>query len=234
MTKASEAVAERLDGFHAPQQDRSRRTLDRIARATEALLLEQGPAGVTVQEVVAAADTSVGAFYTRFESRDAAVAFVRERSWEEARERWREFLAPDAWKGIGTEAVVAEVIRSFCRALLATDRPTRSFYLDLLRRGEENDLERIRRLDREIAELVGRLLGPRLEGSGAVEPSRAAAKGFLRLISGLRDQLLFDPEGDERELILILTQMYSGLLGLEPPSSYRELLATCVTARRPA
>lgn len=232
MTAETEALTKRIPGYRPPRQDRSRRTLDRLTRATETLLVERGPGGVTVQEVAARADSSVGAFYTRFDSRDDAVAFVRERAWDEARDGWRKFLAPRAWKGVEVETLVAEVIRRFCRVLLARDRPTRAFYLDLLRRAEEDDLERVRRLDREIAKSVGRLLGPRIGKLDAGEPSRAAARGFLHVISGIRDHLLFDPVGDERELILELTRMYSSLLGLEPPASYDGLLARCAAGRR--
>lgn len=226
------SLTDRLEGFRPPRQERSRRTLDRIARATETLLSERGAGGVTVQDVVARAGTSVGAFYTRFESRDAAVAFVRERSWEEARERWAAFLAPGAWSDVPAGAVIAEVIRRFCRILVAENQPSRAFYLDLLQRGEDADLERVRRLDREIATLMGGLLRERTSELDVADPGTIAADGFLRVISAVRDHLLFDPEGEERALILSLTRMYSGLLGLEPPGSYGELLARCATARR--
>lgn len=221
-----------MEGFRAPRQERSRRTLARIARATEALLSERGPGAVTVQEVVARADTSVGAFYTRFGSKGDAVAYVRERSWEAARDRWNDFLAPGGWPGVSTGALVAEVIRRFCRVLLADDGPSRAFYLDLLGRGDEAGLERVRRLDREIAALMGRLVEERGTARATGTPDGTAAAGFLRVISGVRDHLLFDPDGDERELILTLTRMYAAALGAEPPASYRQLLAMCAAARR--
>lgn len=222
----------RPEGFRAPRQERSRRTLERIARATEALLSERGPGGVTVEEVVARANTSVGAFYTRFESKDDAVTYVRERSWADARERWRDFLAPDDWSHVPPGALAAEVIRRFCRILLAEDRPSRAFYLDLLTRGDEDGLGRIRGLDREIAALVGRLVEERATGSEAAVRDGSAEDGFLLVISGVRDHLLFAPGGGEPALILRLTRMYAASLGLEPPTGYGHLLAMCATARR--
>lgn len=223
----------RLEGFREPRQGRSRRTLDRIAGATEALLSERRAGEVTVKDVVARADTSVGAFYTRFDSKRVAVAFVRQRSWDEAWRMWRAFLAPEAWKGVPTRAVVSEVVRRFARVLLAGDRPTRALYLDLLRREDEEGLERVRQLDREIARLVGRLLAARAGTRCGATEGKTAREGFLRVISGLRDHLLFGRRGDERSLILRLTQMYAGLLGLEPPGSYGELLTLCAAARDP-
>lgn len=226
------AVGERLDGFRPPKQERSRQTLERIARATEALLSERGHQGVTIQDVVARADASVGAFYTRFESRDDAVAYVRERSWEEARRAWRHFLAPDDWTGVPLEAFAAEVIRRFCRIMLAAERPSRAFYLDLLEKGDPDDLERVRRLDREIAGLVGRVVEERAEREVKGIGEQRAEEGFLQVISAVRDQLFFDPGGDERSLILRSTRMYTATLGLEPPESYRELLTMCAVAGR--
>lgn len=233
MTTTDAALAgARLEGFRKPQQERSRRTLDRIAGATEALLSERGSGDLTIQDVVARADTSVGAFYARFDSKQVAVAFVRKRSWDEARRLWRGFLAPEAWEKVPTPALIAEVIRRFGRILLAGDRPGRALYLDLLRRSDEEGLECVRELDRDIADLVGRLLEARTSGSGGAESERVAREGFRRVISGVRDHLLFNPRGDARSLILRLTQMYAGLLDLEGPASYEQLLAMCADARR--
>lgn len=245
-------------GFRPPKQERSRRTLDRIAGATRTLLTERGPAQITVQDVVARARTSVGAFYTRFDSKDDAVAFVRERFWRDLREHWREFLAPEAWSGVRAEAVIAEVIRRFCRMMLADDRPLRAFYLELLQRTDTKAVSRLHWLDGEIAALVGGLLAPRLpeagaRGGGPAAPTEvgvgkpsgeacqreAAAEGFRRVISAVRDHLLFGTAGGRqdgpaasRALILSLTRMYSAYLGREPPASYAALLALSVEARR--
>lgn len=219
-----------LEGFRRPRQERSRRTLERIAGATEALLSERGSGGLTVQDVVARADTSVGAFYQRFDGKAVVVAFVRQRSWEEARRLWRALLTPEAWEDVPTPALVAEVIRRFARVLLAGSRPTRALYLDLLRREDEEGLERVRELDREIALLMGRLLERRATGSGGAIEAEAARQGFLQVIAGLRDHLLFGCRGDERSLILRLTRMYAGLLDLEGPATYGELLSLCKDA----
>lgn len=219
-----------LEGFRKPRQERSRRTLERIAGATEALLSERGSGDLTVQDVVARADTSVGAFYQRFDGKEVAVAFVRQRSWNEARRLWRDFLAPDAWEGVPAPAVVAEVIRRFARILFAAGRPTRALYLDLLRREDEEGLGRALELDRDVADMVDRLLEARAGGPGAEIDAVAAREGFLRVISALRDHLLFGRRGDEPAVILRLTQMYLGLLGLERPGSYAELLSLCKDA----
>ena len=178
--------------------------------------------------------TSVGAFYSRFDSKEDAVSYVRERAWEESRRLWGEFLAPGAWEDVPTPALIAEVVRRFCRVLLAGKRPTRAFYLDLLRKEDEEGLARVRSLDRDVAALMARLVEERgvpARGPGSAK-GRVAEEGFLRVISGLRDHLLLGPRGHERALILSLARMYATLLQVEPPTSYRELLAMCADARR--
>lgn len=232
MTMGTTIPAEQVEGFQPPQQKRSRMTLRRIANATETLMAERGASGVTVQEVVARADTSVGSFYARFASRGAAVAFVRERSWARARELWREFLTPDDWKGVPIGAVVAEVIRRFCRILLAEGRPTRAFYLDLLQRTDEEAMQRLRQLDREVASLMSHVAEDLAEAPDRSRIREDAERGFRTVMSAARDHLLFGSDRNARELILGLGQMYAALLGAERPESYSHLLAMCATARR--
>lgn len=62
-----------------PMQERSERTFFRILDVTEALLAERAWEDVTVQGIVLAADTSVGAFYNRFEDKEAVLHCLEER-----------------------------------------------------------------------------------------------------------------------------------------------------------
>lgn len=234
------AVAVRVAGFQAPQQQRSRRTLGRIVEATETLLLERGPEGLTVADVVARADTSVGAFYARFESKDDAVAYAHARFWDELRDRWSAFLAPERWAGVPAESIVAEVIRRFCRLFLSSDGRARGLLRELLARRDEAQLERIHELDAEIAGMMARLLASRRDELGHPRPGEAAEEGFRRVISAVRDHVLFGTAGSpakssaERSLVLSLVQMYGSLLRTDsPPEDYGALLARCSAAHHP-
>ncbi len=53
----------------APRQARSLRTRDSLLRAAEALFIERGYAGVTADEIAAAAGVSVGAFYNYYRNK---------------------------------------------------------------------------------------------------------------------------------------------------------------------
>ncbi len=76
-----------------PIQARSRRTLNRIVEASRALIAERGRDGLTVQDVVVRARTSVGSFYARFSGREALLGYLDQEMTASALERWDLALA---------------------------------------------------------------------------------------------------------------------------------------------
>ena len=71
-----------------PQQERSRRTLQRILDAGLHLLEHEGPDSLTVTGITKRARTSVGSFYARFQGKDDLLRYLGERSLNEALEVW--------------------------------------------------------------------------------------------------------------------------------------------------
>lgn len=65
--------------LNPPKQRRSQQTLDRILQATERLLRERGFDRISVQEIVRAAETSVGSFYNRFGDKRSLLAGLYDR-----------------------------------------------------------------------------------------------------------------------------------------------------------
>lgn len=59
------------DPIRKPLQARSRETLHRIFKAAERLMAERPFEKITIQQIVAAAGTTTGAFYTRFKDKDS-------------------------------------------------------------------------------------------------------------------------------------------------------------------
>jgi AcrR family transcriptional regulator len=116
-------------GTVAPKQARSRRTLDRLLDATEAVLADAGLDGATVPSIAARAGLSVGVVYRRFRDKDALLRATYERFFARALEGNRAALAAERWEGVGAGAVVAAVVagvvrghvqhRALLRALLA-------------------------------------------------------------------------------------------------------------------
>ncbi len=78
-----------------PTQARSRRTLERMVEAARTLLRESGPDAVTVQEVAERAGVSIGAFYARFEGKEALIRYLGESDLEALLANWEEARPPN-------------------------------------------------------------------------------------------------------------------------------------------
>lgn len=219
----------REPGFRPPQQERSHATVERIVTATTELLVEKGPEGVTVQEIVDRADSSVGSFYARFDDRDSAVRYVQDRFWQEAETRWMHYL--DAVRGGGHSAleVIVRVIRQFVRAMMTDQAKCRPFLLQALNDPQKTLLRRTTALDYQIADMISELL----EDSGSLSedlPGWIPREGFVRVLGTIRDAVVFG-DGSElasQRLALTTVRMYASSLGIQgAPETWPELLALC-------
>lgn len=115
--------------LNPPKQSRSRRTLERIVRASLEILEQEGPDGLTVQAIVERAGSSVGSFYARFAGKDELLDFLGERVWREAATRWDEALASSDWSGLGLGEMIDGAVR-----LLGEAGRSRASYLKALER----------------------------------------------------------------------------------------------------
>jgi AcrR family transcriptional regulator len=114
-----------------PKQSRSRRTLERIVRASLEILGEEGADALTVQAIVKRAGSSVGSFYARFDGKEDLLDYLGERMWKEAAERWDQSLAEKNWQEVelrqlveGSVRLLAETARSRLSHFQALDRST--------------------------------------------------------------------------------------------------------------
>jgi AcrR family transcriptional regulator len=105
--------------FRPPKQDRSRLTLDRIATAALEMMEEVGVEGATVAAIVNRAGASVGSFYARFPGKEDLIRYLQDRVWTDARERWDQALAAEAWEGLPMTSVVEGVVGLLLRSLKA-------------------------------------------------------------------------------------------------------------------
>jgi len=229
------AVARAVPGFHPPRQERSRVTVERIVRATQELLAEGGPDTVTVEQIVARADSSVGSFYARFEDRAVAIRYAERRFWDDIERRWDEYLDPDSWVERSALEIVARIVRDLVRAMMADRSSLRAFHVQALLDPEAGLAERTAALDRRIARDVAALLQAADARIADGQPEWRAEAGFARVLGAVRDADVFgegSPESDRR-LVLSLVGMYGASLGLEGlPRSWPELLALCRPVRR--
>lgn len=218
-----------VPGFRPPRQERSRATVERIVAATMELLVERGPEGVTIHEIVERADSSIGSFYARFDDRDAAVRYVQDRFWMEVEARWMSYLAAVQWDGRSALEVIASVIRQFVRIMMADQSKFRPFLLQALDDSQGTLLERTAALDYQIANRMSELL----KASGSLSedlPEWMPHEGFVRVLGAIRDAVVFSDRSQlaSQRLALTLVLMYASSLGIEgTPQTWPELLALC-------
>ena len=87
----------------APVQTRSRKTMERILRATEGLLEEQRFEEIVISEIVRAARTSVGSFYNLFPTKESLLPQLLAKYSEELSADIRRFEETDEWEGVSLQ-----------------------------------------------------------------------------------------------------------------------------------
>lgn len=99
-----------LDWVHAPRQERSQKTLEKLLDAAEELIREGGLDAVTVPAVVARAESSVGSFYARFPDKGALLETLHERACNQTIWTFERALEPSLWEGRSLESIIAAMV----------------------------------------------------------------------------------------------------------------------------
>lgn len=215
---ASEAAPGRA-AVRTPHQDRSRATLDRIVEATTALLDTKTFDEISIAEIVERADSSVGAFYTRFEDKAALLDHL-----DELYARRVIDVAQTAAEGAPLETTLPEQVRGLVTYLVRMHRVQpgllRTLIVEARRQGEGAFRERTRQMNRTIPPIMEQLLA-HSDRMGHPDPRRAVYMGLLMVFSAIREVVLF-PEGlaefvdhHDDELIDELTDAYLRYLRVE-------------------
>lgn len=162
-----------------PQQPRSRKTLERLVAAGLAILEEEGPAGVTVQAVVARARSSVGSFYARFRGKDDLLAYLREQVRDSALSEWHDALESAPLSAVSLRELAGGVVDHLIDVRTRWHSSLKS--AAGLPSGEA-DYDAFRR--RVVEELAARLLERRSE-IGHPSPERAVRVGLWAVLGVL-------------------------------------------------
>jgi AcrR family transcriptional regulator len=111
-----------MDRSHGrpPRQSRSRATLERITAAAEGLFAEHGYDGTTVSDIVSRARCSVGAFYARFNDKEALLLHIHDAHCRSLIERVGFLCDLLHAENATLETVVRQTVRAFFR--FAADR----------------------------------------------------------------------------------------------------------------
>jgi len=174
-----------LRWVRAPQQDRSKRTLERLLDAAERIIRAEGAAALTVPAVARAARSSVGSFYARFPDKGALLRTLHERACEQTILTVEAALDPARWADVPTATLLRAFV-VFAVQLFAERRPMMlAFSAEL--GADAGFAERRARTAAAIARALERLLLPRRGEIGHPEPARALEMG-LRLVTAVLEQ----------------------------------------------
>ena len=209
----------------APAQRRSQATLERIVRATEELLAEDGAEATTVKAVMEKAGVGPGSFYARFDGRDALLAYVQDRFWESVRAEWSEFTEETRWQGVPLAHRAGEIVRRLVRGHARHEARLRASLVHALRHPAEDAMERVLELDELLTERLVAVLSDAPADEGAIRVA------LLQLLSALRVLHLF-PDAtplafrySEEDLITRLTRnLLLGMGADDWPETFPDLL----------
>ncbi len=207
-----------------PLQARSRRTLDRLLDAAEALLGDRSFDDVTIADVVRRARSSVGAFYARFPDKDALLDALYDRHQAQVTAALGEALDPKHWLNDPVSQIVEQLVHELVKLHLAKRGLLRALVLRGHMKPDWRYDDPAARGQLSLAR-VGELIGSRRDEIAHPEPKMAASLGFLMVLATLREKLLFgdstasalrvDAQQLERELV----RAYLAYLGVPPTAS---------------
>lgn len=208
-----------------PRQGRSRRTLERIVEAAESLLAEEGIDATTVKAVMARAGVGPGSFYARFEGREALLAYVRNKFWDDIRRSWDAFGMEDAWAGADLASLAGEVVRRLVRGYGRHEGRIRASLVHALRQPAGKEMEQTVSLEELVMERLSRLFVVHQPDESRV---RLALLQVLSTLQGLvlfPDVIPFPARLTDEALILGLTRNLLTALGADgAPTDYQEVL----------
>jgi len=175
-----------------PKQERSAKTLDVFLNSVETLLEEQGVETLSVKDIAAHANLSVGGFYARFTNKEAVLRALHLRFSSEAKATVDVAFAPLRWRGIHMSDALPRLI-----AFVADDyraRPgLRRAFLQLVATDTE-----VRVRSQEVAGYTaGRLHGLLADKSADLDHDdlMLAADMLHRLLFSILDNYALFPNG---------------------------------------
>jgi AcrR family transcriptional regulator len=180
-----------LSGVRLPRQTRSQASFDRMVAAAMGLIAEEGLEGATVQAIMSRAGAGAGTFYARFDSRDALLAYLATRFWEDARDGWKAVLAPDRWSAADARAIVGQSVRMLVLWSRAHGSLLRAFLVHAMSHPEPWLLDRTAELDNQVADYLIELLMERRDEFDHADPEQAIRLATLQIVATLRSRYIF-------------------------------------------
>lgn len=175
---------------HPPLQARSRKTLDRIARAVEDLLANRAFDDISVADIVRTADCSTGSFYARFASKNDVLPYLYARYDAGLRSRVEARLKSVDWERLTLRKTVQLVVDNTVDMYVERRHLLRA--VALFARTQPRAVKTEMRRSREsTTDLPAKLLGRFASEISHADPVDGARLGFFMVASVAREKILF-------------------------------------------
>jgi len=191
MTQQLESAARViLQTVSGPKQARSERTLYRLLDAGEALIVEQGLAGLSIPEVARRAGSSVGGFYARFRDKNELLRALEERFFLEVQGRLDAIADERRWAGAPIADIVAAAVEELVSVTESRRELIRAFLFRAAKDVQIRD-DAIRFRNRAAERIAALLLG-RATGFSHPDPVLAIDLGVQAAFSLMNQHVLLD------------------------------------------
>jgi len=174
-----------------PQQPRSQRTMQSILEATAALLDEKGFSEISINEIVERAGCSVGAFYGRFQDKDALLQALDEEYFRELYDSLEDVMLGGDLAGRELPDLVRHVVQALYEVLDRRRGLLRTLILAGRTQADPRFREREERTMAAFPRLAAALLAHR-ERIHHPDPERAVQFGFFHTWYALQDIVLWE------------------------------------------
>ena len=173
-----------------PKQARSRETVERILESTEELLGTRLFEDLPLAEILRKADTSVGAFYARFDGKEALVPHLYQRYDATLHAAAARFLAPDRWRGRTLVYRASRIVRFAVREYRRHRGLMRALALHARTRPRVLTPTQVENR-RGLSDHAARLLLDARDEIRHADPELAARQGLFFVLAACRDKILF-------------------------------------------
>lgn len=220
MTKSDSRQASHKDlqsKIHPPRQQRSERSLEQMLLAGRAMLEERGNLDeLSIGDLTRQAGTSVGAFYRRFENKEAFFAVVQTMVLEQAIDVVRQSLATDpVWRDGPPEAIGDRIVELYLRGFR---RNQGIYHASLLRvPGKEELWDPVKRSNVTVLDMVVPPLTAHLPPRPGIDWDFEVRSALQCIVGMLVNIVLHDPGPlrlKDRRLLGYLQRQFRRSLGL--------------------
>lgn len=191
----------------------------RIIDTAERMLEERGFEAVSVSEIARRARSSIGAFYARFEDKDALMHHLDQKHAEALIDRVRAYSEDVRWQDATIAAFVMEVVRFLVGFFKEHRAVLRALAMRASR--DASASEGTQRINSRVPELIRLVLSRRTEIAHP-SPDLAVYLGFIMVLGALRERILF-PETCPTQIPVSdalfadeLAKAYLAYIGVQP------------------